>query len=69
MNVLADEEQTRPRAARPSPKQLIAAGIFALLAVYLASIVPTTEIAWVSAMLVLTSYLFASEIVEIGRAS
>ncbi len=69
MNVLADEELTLPRADRPSLKQIIAAGVFALLAAYMAWVVPTIEIAWVSAILVLTIYLFAFEIVGVDVAA
>jgi len=50
-------------------KQIIAGIIFALLAVYVASIVPTVEIAWVSAILILTIYLFAFEVVGVDVAA
>jgi len=46
-------------------KKLISAILFAALALYLASVVPTVEIAWVSAILVLTIYLFVFEIVSV----
>ena len=68
MIALADEEQTRV-PARPSKKQLIAAVLFTVLALYLAWIVPTIQIAWVSAILVLTIYLFAFEIVGVDVAA
>jgi len=68
MIALADEEQTRV-PARPSKKQLIAAVLFTALALYLAWIVPTIQIAWVSAILVLTIYLFAFEIVGVDVAA
>ncbi len=69
MTALADEEQTRGRIAGLSLKQWIAAGVFALVAVYLASVVPTIEIAWVSAILLLTIYLFAFEVVGVDVAA
>jgi di/tricarboxylate transporter len=69
MSALADEEQTKPRTAHPSLKQWIAAGIFALVALYLASVVPTIEIAWVGAILMLTIYLFAFEVVGVDVAA
>ena len=69
MTALADEEQTKKTVLPPSSKQWIAAGIFALLAVYLATVVPTVEIAWVSALLVLTIYLFAFEVVGVDVAA
>ena len=50
-------------------KQIIAAVIFTILAAYLAFIVPTVEIAWVSAILVLTIYLFAFEVVGVDVAA
>lgn len=69
MIALADEELTHSRAARPSLKQLIAAGIFVLFAAYMVWIVPTVEIAWVSVILVLTIYLFAFEVVGVDVAA
>jgi di/tricarboxylate transporter len=69
MSALADEEQTKPRTAHPSLKQWIAAGVFALVALYLASVVPTIEIAWVGAILMLTIYLFAFEVVGVDVAA
>lgn len=50
-------------------KRLVAVFIFALLGFYLASIVPSTEIAWVCAILLLTIYLFAFEIVPVDVAA
>jgi len=69
MNKLADEEQTIANPGIISRKQIIAAVIFTALAVFLASVVPTVEIAWVSAILVLTIYLFAFEIVGVDVAA
>ena len=69
MNKLADEEQTIASPGIISRKQIIAAVIFSALALYLASVVPTVEIAWVSAILVLTIYLFAFEIVGVDVAA
>ena len=62
MNKLADEEQTIAKPGIISRKQIIAAVFFTALAIFLATTVPTVEIAWVSAILVLTIYLFAFEI-------
>ena len=50
-------------------KQLIAAAVFALLALYLSTVVPSVEIAWVSAILLLTIYLFAFEVVGVDVAA
>ena len=69
MNKLADEEQTIVNPGIISRKQIIAAVIFTALALFLASVVPTVEIAWVSAILVLTIYLFAFEIVGVDVAA
>ena len=59
------EEKTRAVI----PKQFIAALLFAVLALYLASVVPTVEMAWVSGLLILTIYLFAFEIVGVDVAA
>ncbi|NOX09227.1 MAG: SLC13 family permease [Gammaproteobacteria bacterium] len=69
MNKLADEEQTIVTPGVFSPKQIIAAIIFTAFAFFLATVVPTIEIAWVSAVLVLTIYLFAFEIVSVDVAA
>jgi di/tricarboxylate transporter len=69
MTALADEEQTKTTRMPPTLKQWIAAGVFVLLAFYLASAVPTVEIAWVSALLLLTIYLFAFEVVGVDVAA
>lgn len=69
MNKLADEEQTITNPGIISRKQIIAAVVFFTLTVFLASVVPTVEIAWVSAILVLTIYLFAFEIVGVDVAA
>ncbi len=69
MNSLADEEQTIKKPGILTPTQIVAAVIFGGLALYMASVVPTTEIAWVSAILVLTIYLFAFEVVGVDVAA
>ena len=50
-------------------KRLIAGVAFVILAAYLAAVVPSIEIAWVSAILLLTIYLFAFEIVDVDVAA
>jgi di/tricarboxylate transporter len=58
------------KSAKSLPvKQLVAAGIFVLIAIGLAFVSPTTEVAWVVAVLVLTIYLFAFEIVDVDVAA
>jgi di/tricarboxylate transporter len=66
---LADEDKTIPRTGRLSLRQLVAAGVFLALALWLATVVPSIEIAWVSSILVLTIYLFAFEIVSVDVAA
>lgn len=69
MNKLADEEQTISNPGIISRKQIIAAVIFSVVALFLATVVPTVEIAWVSAILLLTIYLFAFEVVGVDVAA
>lgn len=69
MNKLADEEITITKPGIISNKQLVAAILFAALAGFLSTVVPTVEIAWVGAILVLTIYLFAFEVVGVDVAA
>jgi di/tricarboxylate transporter len=66
---LADEDKTIPRTGRLSLRQLVAAGVFLALALWLATVVPSIEIAWVTSILALTIYLFAFEIVSVDVAA
>ena len=50
-------------------KKVIAAVFFILLGLYLSSIVPSIEVAWVTAILLFTIFLFAFEIVEVDVAA
>ncbi|MES9923099.1 MAG: SLC13 family permease [Candidatus Thiodiazotropha endolucinida] len=52
-----------------SLKQLIASAIFLIAALLLAYLSPTIEIAWVGAILMLTIYLFAFEVVGVDVAA
>ncbi|MBW9261493.1 MAG: SLC13 family permease [Candidatus Thiodiazotropha sp. (ex. Lucinisca nassula)] len=69
MNKLADEEQTIATPGIVTKKQFIAAIIFAALALLISTVVPSIEVAWVSAILVLTIYLFAFEVVGVDVAA
>jgi di/tricarboxylate transporter len=69
MTALADEEKTKPRKKCITCKNFFAAGIFAAIAIYMAWIVPTIEVAWVTAILLLTIYLFAFEVVGVDVAA
>ena len=50
-------------------KQLVAGIAFLLLAFYMAGVVPTIEVAWVTGFLLLTIYLFAFEVVGVDVAA
>jgi di/tricarboxylate transporter len=50
-------------------KKIVAGIIFAFLAYFLSTVTPTIEVAWVTAVLVLTIYLFAFEIVDVDVAA
>nr|CAA6821604.1 MAG: Sulfur deprivation response regulator [uncultured Thiotrichaceae bacterium] len=50
-------------------KKLIPAGIFLLIALYVSTIVPSTGVAWAMAILLLTVYLFAFEVVDVDVAA
>ena len=65
-------EEQAPPAKRQMPvnmKQIIAAALFALVGLYLSTVVPSVEIAWVTAILLLTIYLFAFEVVGVDVAA
>jgi di/tricarboxylate transporter len=53
----------------PNLKRVIAAIVFIALGIYAATVVPSVEIAWVVAILLLTIYLFVFEIVEVDVAA
>lgn len=61
MSVAINRKQTIKRA--------IAAIIFVIIGIVLSNVVPTTEVAWVTAILLLTIYLFAFEIVPVDVAA
>jgi len=52
-----------------SKKQIIALIIFFVIAIYLSTVAPSIEIAWVLAILTLTIYLFAFEVVGVDVAA
>jgi len=52
-----------------TPRQIIAAGVFTAMALGLSTVTPSIEIAWVSALLMLTIYLFAFEVVGVDVAA
>ena len=62
-------DSIREPAKKRIRKNLAAATIFIGLAIFLAYEEPTIEIAWVTAILLLTIYLFAFEIVEVDVAA
>jgi len=76
MTTTADDKPTSNTSAT-SPSALssrvmrlgIAALVFLAAALWLGSVVPTLEIAWVMGILLLTIYLFAFEVVEVDVAA
>lgn len=65
-----NEQQTTPNSGPNLPlKQLIASAVFLTGGLLLANISPTIEIAWVGAILMLTIYLFAFEVVGVDVAA
>ncbi|MDH5445703.1 MAG: SLC13 family permease [Gammaproteobacteria bacterium] len=50
-------------------KRLVAAVIFIAIGLFLTTVVPSTEIAWVMTILILTIYLFAFEVVPVDVAA
>ncbi len=71
MNTSVESETKTPEfnVMGLNKKQLIAGIVFLLMAIYMAGVVPSIEIAWVSALLLLTIYLFAFEIVGVDVAA
>jgi len=69
LNKQADDESVVAPPPRLHRKQWIAALIFLIIALSVSRVVPTIEIAWVSAILILTIYLFAFEIVSVDLAA
>ncbi len=78
--IQADDNSLPERPGAPAPasgdsttdgqtsalrKQLIAGAVFALVGVWMASVAPSVETAWVLAILLLTIYMFAFEIVGV----
>ncbi len=50
---------------REHKKNIIAGIIFLVLALFMATVVPTIQVAWVMGLLILTIYLFAFEVVDV----
>jgi len=69
MTALSDDELAKPCAGCLNKKQMVAAVIFALFAAYLATVVPSIEIAWVVTILLLTIFLFVFEVIEVDVAA
>jgi len=69
VNEPVDEEQAAEKRKIIDRKQLVAALVFAALALFLATIAPSIQIAWVSAVLMLTIYLFVFEVVSVDVAA
>ena len=65
-SVVAQEKQ---ESVTLDVKKTLAGVVFALLAIGMAQVVPTIEIAWVSTLLIFTIYLFAFEVVGVDVAA
>ncbi len=63
------QEKSKNTTKERIKKRLAAATIFIMLAAFLAYEEPTIEIAWVTATLLLTIYLFAFEVVDVDIAA
>ncbi|MCW8924447.1 MAG: SLC13 family permease [Gammaproteobacteria bacterium] len=50
-------------------KKIIAGVVFTLVALWLATVTPSIQVAWVTALLMLTIYLFAFEVVDVDVAA
>jgi di/tricarboxylate transporter len=64
-----EQPSTKQPAFAINTKQAVAGVVFMLLAFYMAGIVPTVEVAWVTGFLLLTIYLFAFEVVGVDVAA
>ncbi len=63
------QEKTKSTTKERIKKRLASVAIFVMMALFLAYEEPTIEIAWVSAILLLTIYLFAFEVVDVDIAA
>ena len=63
------EQITASLKSALTPKQLIAGLIFLAIGLGVASVSPTTQIAWTAGLLILTVYLFAFEVVDVDVAA
>jgi di/tricarboxylate transporter len=69
LTALAEEERVVAKPKILNIRQIVAAAIFAALAFYISTVVPSIEIAWVSAILTFTIYLFIFEVVAVDVAA
>jgi di/tricarboxylate transporter len=69
VSIPADEATISASIGPLSGKQLIAGALFWVMAMYLANVVPTVQVAWVTGILLFTIYLFAFEVVEVDVAA
>ncbi len=68
MTEMANEETVHNSGKYPI-KKMVAAAIFLAMALALATVVPSIEVAWVTGILILTIYLFAFEVVGVDVAA
>ncbi|MDZ7753044.1 MAG: SLC13 family permease [Gammaproteobacteria bacterium] len=69
MTALADEEKVSASSGGLTRNQWVAGVVFFVVALGLGMVVPNTEIAWVTGILLLTIYLFAFEVVGVDVAA
>ena len=69
MAPIADEEKAVASGSPINIKQLIAAAIFLATALFMTTVVPNVQVAWVTGFLLLTIYLFAFEVVGVDVAA
>ncbi len=69
MNKLKDEDKAVAKPGAINLKQIVGATLFTALAIFLSTVVPSIQIAWVMAILMLTIYLFAFEVVGVDVAA
>ncbi len=69
MDTPASEDKVVSSSTGLSARQWIVAAVFLAVALYMSTVVPSIEIAWVTGILLLTIFLFAFEVVDVDVAA
>ncbi|MDQ7074401.1 MAG: SLC13 family permease [Gammaproteobacteria bacterium] len=69
MDTKTNEQVSESSTGGGSRKQWIAGALFLIVGLYLSTLVPTIEVAWVTGFLLLTIFLFAFEVVGVDVAA